>query len=192
MRLRKFAALKVASPGSESPFPPGSKFNRGKETTMRFNVKTISFALALIAGVAALALSLSKGVMAVSAFSAQNGQLHATKDCAGYKFLAGQSCTIKYSNLGEIKVGSTVFYDQDANTPLGLLDSNVVLDAGYGNRALGRCTLDFATGLGLCTFSDGTGQFAGFQARVDVSPPRHNDPYWHWDGTYSFNPLPPR
>jgi hypothetical protein len=159
---------------------------------MRFNAKTISFALVLIAGVAALALSLSNGVLAVSASNAQNGQLHATKDCTGYQGYAGQSCTIKSSNLGEIKVGSTVFYDQNAGIPVGLLDSNVVLDARYGNRAVGRCTLDLATGLGLCTFSDGTGQFAGFQARVDVSPPTPNDPFWHWDGTYSFNPLPHR
>ncbi len=48
------------------------------------------------------------------------------------------------------------------------LDSNVVLDAVTGNRAVGRCTLDFQTFLGLCTFSDGTGKFAGFEARVDV------------------------
>jgi hypothetical protein len=160
---------------------------------MRFNVKTISFALVLMAGVAALALSLSKGVLAVSASNAQKGQLHVTKDCSDYHGYAGESCTIKSSNLGEIKVGSTVFYDQNAGIPVGLLDSNVVLDAGYGNRAVGRCTLDFATRLGLCTFSDGTGEFAGFQARVDVSPPASpTDPYWHWNGTYSFDPLPPR
>ena len=54
---------------------------------MRFNVKTISFAMVLIAGIAALALSQSKGVMAVSASNAQNGQLHATKDCTGYHLL---------------------------------------------------------------------------------------------------------
>jgi hypothetical protein len=167
---------------------------------MRLNFKTTSFALVSIAGVAALALSLSKGVTAVSASNAQNGQLHATKDCTGYTGHAGQSCTIKSSNLGEIKAGSTVFYDQDANIPIGLLDSNIVLDAGYGNRAVGRCTLDLATRHGLCTFSDGIGEFAGFQARVDVTPPTcvpgnckpPNDPYWHWDGTYSFNPLPNR
>lgn len=167
---------------------------------MTFNVKTISFALAPIAGIAALALSLSNGVMAVSASNAQNGQLHATKDCTNYHGGAGQSCTIKSSNLGEISADSTVFYDQAANTPVGLLDSNVVLDAGYGNRALGRCTVDLATRHGLCTFSDGTGEFAGFQARVDVTPPTcvpgsctpPNDPYWHWDGTYSFSPLPKR
>ena len=152
---------------------------------MRFNVKTISCALVLITGIAALALSLTKGMMAVSASNAQNGQLHATKDCSGYQGLAGQFCTIKSSNLGEIKVGSTVFYDQNAGIPGGLLDSNVVLDAGYGNRALGRCTVDSATGLGLCTFSDGTGQFTGFQARVRVDC-TSGTPQCRLDGTYSF------
>ncbi len=162
---------------------------------MRFDVKTISFALVLIAGVAALALPLSKGVMAVSASNAQNGQLHVTKQCSQprYEGVAGQFCTITSSNLDEIKVGSKVFYDQNAGIPAGLLDSNIVLDAGSGNRAVGRCTLDMGTGLGLCTFSDGIGQFAGFEARVNVSPPTPADPInWHWEGTYSFRPLPPR
>ena len=159
---------------------------------MRFNVKTISFALVLLMGVAVLALSLSKGVTSVSASNAQNGQLHVTKQCSQPKYqgAAGQFCTITSSNLEEIKVGSRVFYDQDAGVPDGLLDSNVVLDAGNGNRAVGRCTLDLGTGLGLCTFSDGTGQFAGFQARVNVSYISGAD--WAWDGTYRFVPVSPR
>ena len=48
--------------------------------------------------------------------------------------------------------------------------SNVVFDAGSGDWAVGRCTLDFSTGLGLCTFSDGTGPLTGFHARVNLSP----------------------
>ena len=160
---------------------------------MRFKFKTTSFALVLLAGVAALALSLSKGVTSVSAAQAQNGRLHVTKECSQYGGGAGQFCTITSSNLDEIKVGSKVFYDQGAGIPAGLLDSNVVLDAGSGNRAVGRCTLDLGTGIGLCTFSDGIGQFAGFEARVDVTPPTAKDPLnWHWDGTYSFRPLPGR
>jgi hypothetical protein len=162
---------------------------------MRFKFKTTSFALVLLAGVAALALSLSTGVTSVSASRAQNGRLHVTKQCSEpqYTGIAGQFCTITSSNLDEIKVGSKVFYDQDAGIPAGLLDSNVVLDAGSGNRAVGRCTVDLGTGIGLCTFSDGIGQFAGFEARVDVSPPTPGDPVnWHWEGTYSFRPLPGR
>jgi hypothetical protein len=67
------------------------------------------------------------------------------------------------------------------------LDSNVILDAGSGSRAVGHCTLDFTSGLGLCTFSDGTGLLAGFSARVEVS--YISGTLWAWDGTYKFKPL---
>ena len=108
-----------------------------------------------------------------------------TKECSKYEFTAGSSCTTTSSNLSEILVGSKIFYDQPANIPTGLLDSNVVLDAGDGDRAVGRCTLDVSTFLGLCTFSDGTGRFSGFQARVEVSY-LGTDWDFAWDGTYSF------
>jgi len=130
------------------------------------------------------------GVASVSADDARNGQLHIQKDCTGYKGNAGEHCTVTLSNFAKIPAGSHIFYDQAAGVPAGLLDSNIVLDAGGGNRAVGRCTLDFSTGLGLCTLSDGTGQLAGFTARVGVSYLSGN--LWAWDGTYSFNPLPPR
>jgi hypothetical protein len=159
---------------------------------MKFKVMTAIFARAvvLVAGCVALTLSLTTGAPSVSAQSGRNGPLHVTKDCSTYTGAApGDFCTITSSNLAEIKVGSKVFYDQAANVPTGLLDSNVVLDAGNGDRALGRCTLDLTTGLGLCTFSDGIGQFAGFQARADVAPPT-DGVNWHWDGTYSFSPQP--
>jgi len=58
-----------------------------------------------------------------------------------------------------------------------------------GNRAIGRCTLELTTGLGLCTFSDGIGRSAGFTARVQVSPPSDEGDDWHWEGTYSFSSL---
>lgn len=109
--------------------------------------------------------------------------LHIRKDCAQYTGLAGSSCTIIQSNISAIPVGSKVFYDQAANNPEGLLDSNIVLDAGNGNRAVGRCTLDLATGLALCLFFDGTGELAGFHARINGTP--GSDSY-HWDGIYNF------
>ncbi len=46
-------------------------------------------------------------------------------------------------------------------------------------------------GQGLCTFSDGTGEFIGFEARVDVSCPG-DGVHCTWDGTYGFRPRPPR
>jgi hypothetical protein len=116
------------------------------------------------------------------AISQRSGALHVTKECSAYNGLAGDFCTITSSNLEEIKVGSNVFYDQAAGIPAGLLDSNVVLDAGNGDRALGRCTVDMTTHLGLCTFSDGIGELAGFHARVDVDCRSG----CRWDGTYGF------
>ena len=156
---------------------------------MRFKVIGTFVAIGLVAGFAVLTLSLSAGAAPVSAASAKSGQLHLTKECSEYTGVAGSFCTFTSSNLAQIEVGSKVFYDQAPGIPTGLLDSNVILDAGGGNRAVGRCTLDLATGLGLCTFSDGTGEFTGFEARVDVVCPGVN---CTWDGTYKFNPQPHR
>jgi len=131
------------------------------------------------------ALVLSTGATSVSASSERTGRLHVTKECSELHGAAGEWCTVTVSNLSRLPVGSKVFYSQPAGVPAGLLDSNVVLDAGGGNRAVGRCTLDLTTYAGLCTFSDGTGQLAGFQARVDVRWAGGFD--WDWDGTYTFN-----
>lgn len=157
-------------------------------------IKTTTCGLMLVAGAAAAALLMSTGTVRVSAESARNGQLHIIKDCTLYTGLAGGHCTIVSSNLAEIPVGSVVHYSQ----ALGVLnpawlDSNIVLDAGNGNKAVGRCTVDFSIQTpGVCTFSDGTGQLAGFTARVDVSTSPTPPADFTWDGTYSFNPLPPR
>jgi hypothetical protein len=145
----------------------------------------------LVAGLAALTFSLSGGATSVSATPGQNGQLHLAKECTQYTGLPGAFCTFTSSDLAQLEVGSKVFYDQAPGVPAGLLDSNVVLDAGNGNRAVGRCTLDFGTGQGLCTFSDGTGEFIGFEARVDVLCPG-DGVHCTWDGTYSFRSQPQR
>jgi hypothetical protein len=128
------------------------------------------------------ALAIVTGAASASA-SGRSGELHVTKECSPPIGLAGSFCTITSSNLPEIKALSKVVYDQAAGIPPGLLDSNVVLDAGDGNRAVGRCTLDLTTLLGLCTFSDGTGHFSGFHARVMVDCTA----VCRWDGRYSFN-----
>ena len=141
--------------------------------------------LSIITLVAAFALA--TGVISVSASepSQRTGSLHVTKECLSYHGNAGDFCSITSSNLAEIKIGSKVFYDQADGIPHGMLDSNVILDAGSGNRAIGRCTLDDTTNLGLCTFSDGTGQFTGFQARVLVDCTKS----CRWDGIYRFVTL---
>jgi hypothetical protein len=133
-----------------------------------------------------LALSLSWGATSVLGSNGKSGSLHVTKDCPEYTGLAGDHCTIASSDLAEIAVSSKIYYDQAAGIPAGLLDSNVVLDAGSGDRAVDRCTLDGSTGLGLCTFSNGLGRLAGFTAEVKVSS--LGGTLWAFDGTYRFNP----
>jgi hypothetical protein len=161
---------------------------------MRFKVIPRFVVLALIACAATLALSLSVGVGSVAASSANNGQLHATKDCTlNNPFMAGSVCVITDANLAQIPDNSRLFYMTDQSATLlpfpgvGFIDSNVVLDAGGGNRAVGRCTFDVLSGHGLCTFWDGTGELTGFTARLDVSCPT---PVCSLDGTYRFSPLP--
>jgi hypothetical protein len=106
------------------------------------------------------------GTSSVSASSPRSGDLHVTKECSAYTGLAGSFCTITSSNVKAIEVGSRVVYAQAAGATS--LDSDVVLDTpGPGNNtAFGHCALDFATGLGLCTFSGGTGKFSWFDARM--------------------------
>ena len=140
------------------------------------------FALVLVAGLVTLTLLLSPALV-----SASGGRsLHVRKDCSQFTGLPGSFCTVTASNVAAIPVGSKVFYDQAAGIPAGLLDSNIVLDAGNGNRAVGRCTLDLATGLALCLFFDGTGNLAGFHARINGSPGVPPDSSYHWDGRYGF------
>jgi hypothetical protein len=133
------------------------------------------------------AMTLLAGAASASASTERSGELLMIKDCTHDTFLSGGSCSITSSNVPEIGVGSMVFYDQAAGTPTGLLDSNVVLDAGHGNRAVGRCTLDLSTKGGLCTFSDGTGDLAGFSARLDVACA--SLAVCRLDGTYRFHPV---
>ena len=147
----------------------------------------------LIAGAAILTLSVSTGVGPVSA-SERSGRFRGTKDCTAYHLQAADSCEIATSNLAKIPVGSKFFYmtDQTATVlpipggRVSFIDSNVVLDDGHGNRAVGRCTLDLVTNLGLCTFWDGTGELAGFEARINVSCPPADAPVCSLRGTYSF------
>jgi len=151
---------------------------------MKSNAMRTGFTLAfmLLAGFVALTVTVSAEVDPASPPSARTRSLHVTKECSEYSGSAGSFCTITSSNIQRIPVGTRVYYDQAAGVPAGLLDSNVVLDAGDGNRALGRCTLDLTTGLGLCTFSDGIGDLAGFHARVAVDCTAE----CRWDGVYGF------
>lgn len=137
------------------------------------------------------ALSLAALVLFVSAASSQTRApraakaLHATKDCSGFTGLVGAYCTIRSSNVKALKAGSKIFYFQQASKTA--LDSDIVIYAGPGNVTTGHCLLRLASGIGLCTLSDGTGTLAGFHARVRVTADHTVPNLWHWDGTYSFS-----
>ena len=116
--------------------------------------------------------------------SVRSGALHMTKECSTYFGRAGDFCTIASSNLKAIKVGSRVVY-QDAAGPASLNTDVILYPPNSGNNtAFGHCALDFATGLGHCTFSGGTGRFTGFHASVSVSCV---GAICALDGTYRFN-----
>jgi hypothetical protein len=153
---------------------------------MKYKAMTTIFTLVLVASFATLVSAASDD----RGDHHRNGDLHVTKECSQFTGLDGSFCTITSSNLAAIKVGSKVYYDQAGNTPTGGMDSNAVLDVGPDNWTVGRCTIDGSTGNGLCTFSDGKGQFAGFSARVDVT--YTGGVNYSLDGTYSLSPEPRR
>ena len=150
------------------------------------NVISISLVLLALAALGATSLSL---MPRAAQADERHGDLHLTKNCSAFTGGPGSYCMITDSSLPEIKIGSNLYYDQPDATVPGLLegglDSNVVLYVGTGDWALGRCTLDGITNLGLCTFSDGTGPFTGFHARVNVSSADGLN--YSLDGTYSFS-----
>jgi len=162
------------------------------------SVISISLGLLALAVLAAMTIPLMPRAAQASGGS---GHLHLTKTCPPTTFsgmLGSPSnyCTITSSSLPtEIPVGSTVYYDYPIilSTPNGIFDTDAVLFVGIGDWAVGHCTLDATTNLGLCTFSDGTGRLTGFTARVNVSspfPPSSADfgIDYTWDGMYSFTP----
>ncbi|HEV2086132.1 MAG TPA: hypothetical protein VGR09_13730 [Gemmatimonadales bacterium] len=117
---------------------------------------------------------------------ARSGIFRVVKNCSDYHGLAGETCTIRSSTLKQLE-GATITYASGADLN-GFLNTDVVLDPpGPGNNAaFGHCELSLVTGIGVCTFSGGTGKFTWFHARADVSP--LGDFNFAWDGTYSFSP----
>ncbi len=135
------------------------------------------FSLAALAFTASAASSQNRSPQATKAF-------HATKDCSGFTGLPGAFCTFRSSNVKAVKVGSRIFYLQMAGKTA--LNSDIAIHVGPGTLATGHCLLRFATGVGLCTISGGTGKLAGFHARVRVTADSSIPKLWHLDGTYSF------
>ena len=145
---------------------------------MRKTVFTIA-ALSLACFVPAQAQAAGDG----NAQGNREGTMQLIKNCDEYvahNGSAGSWCAITESSLPEIPpnthpnsnppYGTVVYYTMAAGIVPNMIDSPIVLDAGHGNRAVGRCTFDGATNTGLCDYVDGTGTLAGFSARLVVTP----------------------
>ena len=141
-----------------------------------------------IVPIVALALALTAGAASVSA-AGRPGHFTGLKDCTNSR--TTNFCTllnISDPKLARLLDGTDLYYRQPGFFLLAdgspLLDSNVALDAGPGNKARGRCTLDGTNGLGLCTIEDGIGTLARFHARIDVDCTA--GPVCSISGTYGF------
>jgi len=139
---------------------------------MTLKTKTSILALPLVP-VVALALVLSTGAASVSA-DGRAGHFTATKDCTGFAVGANFCTLVNISDpkLARLLEGTNLYYEQPGFFLLAdgspLLDSNVALDAGSGDKARGRCTFDPTNGMGLCTIEDGFGALTRLHARIDV------------------------
>jgi hypothetical protein len=164
---------------------PGTLAPRAKEASMVGRKGWPTGVLAVSATLFSLvALAVSASAASSQSRSPATTPFHGTKDCSGFTGLVGAFCTIRSSNVKAVKVGSKIFYFQVAGKTA--LDSDIVVYAGPGAVATGHCLLRFATGVGLCTISDGTGTLAGFQARFRVTADSSIPKLWQLDGTYGF------
>jgi hypothetical protein len=137
-------------------------------------------AFALVSAIAAAGIVATAG----SSGNPERGRaLHVTKECSEYNGRVGEFCTIISSNVRAIEPGMKVVYLAVPDN--GVLDSDIALSSGHGGAAVGHVVLDLGTARGRVTFSVGTGRFAGFKARADVSV--DSSGVWHWDGTYRFS-----
>jgi len=62
---------------------------------------------------------------------------------------------------------------------------------GNGSVATGRCTYDFTspTNIGLCQYTDGIGELAGFTARLIVAPNSEEADSYVLTGPYQFKDV---
>ena len=106
-----------------------------------------TFRTIYVAGFAAIVLSVFTAPTPAAAQEGQKGQIHVQKICPPATFTGapGSYCTITVSDLTALPANVTrVYYDEPSPLPIGtvaFLDSRVVLYAGPGNWAVGRCTV---------------------------------------------------
>jgi hypothetical protein len=134
-------------------------------------------------------LTFSLGVAAVAApvFAADPPKMQPftlSKDCSQYSGGVPSFCTVLESNVTALKKGTKILYYGPVNDSPAFSSSNVVLDNGAGDTAMGNCIVDNDAGpKGMCAFYAGSGALAGFMAIVQVTVDAKQ--VWHWDGSYA-------
>jgi hypothetical protein len=95
-------------------------------------------------------------------------------------------CTVTESNVAALKKGTKVLYYGPVVDKTTFSSSNVVLDDGAGDTAMGHCIVDYEAMKGMCAFHAGNGSLAGFTAIAEAST--DDDQVWRWKGSYSLSP----
>jgi hypothetical protein len=114
------------------------------------------------------------------------------KECGlstGFTGMVVSSCTIMRSSFPALRRAKVNYYGPELGANGQFVSSTVVIDATIGPRnstALGHCIV-YRTAVplaGICTFTEGTGTLAGFQAVVKVtfSGPGTGVNKFHWEG----------
>ena len=117
-----------------------------------------------------------------SASAAPIQRLFLTKTCDP-NFPNVPVCTVVTAEDGPLPVGTTAVYNVLVFDKI--MSGNVILTTPDGTAA-GHCTLSFKTGLGTCTFAQGTGDLTGFHANVKVLFDFATG-VTTWEGTYHFS-----
>ena len=92
----------------------------------------------------------------------------------GFTGMVVSSCTITRSSLPALRRAKVNYYGPELGGNGQFVSSTVVIDATIGpdnSTALGHCIV-YRTAVplaGICTFTEGTGTLAGFQAVVKVT-----------------------
>jgi hypothetical protein len=136
-------------------------------------------------GLSALSLGIAVLATPVAAADAPKMQpLTLSKDCSQYSGAMPSVCTVLESNVPALKNGTKILYYGPVNDSPAFSSSNVVLDNGAGDTAMGNCIVDNAAGpKGMCAFYAGSGSLTGFMAIVQVTVDAKQ--VWHWDGSYT-------
>lgn len=108
-----------------------------------------------------------------------------SKECSQFSGGVPSFCTVIASNVPALRTGAKILYYGPVLKNPAFISSNVVIDNGSGDTAIGNCIVDIAAGpKGVCAFHAGSGALAGFMAIAQVTVDAKQ--VWHWEGSYAL------